>query len=88
MLKRVKKKVQTTGDDPEIEIVPKLEIIYEDTKSFTGVEPKFIWGQIYQMIKDQSVPKDGLEVIPIYANTMKSTIMKMSTRLELLHVLR
>ena len=52
MPKMGKKKVQTTGDDSEIEIVPKLEIIYEDTKAFTGVEPEFRWGQIYQMIRE------------------------------------
>ena len=39
-------------DDPEVEIITKLEIIYEDTKAFTGVDPEFRWGQIYQMIKD------------------------------------
>ena len=52
MPKNGKKKVQTKGDDPKIEIAPKLEINYEDTKGVTGVEPQFIWGQIYQMIKD------------------------------------
>ena len=83
MPKRGKKKVQTTGDDPEIEIVPKLEIIYEDTKSFTGVELEFIWGQIYQIIKDQAILDTSLEGIPIYANIRKSAIMKMSTRPEL-----
>ena len=39
-------------DDLEVEIITKLEIIYEDTKPFTGVEPEFRRGQIYQMIKD------------------------------------
>ena len=39
------------GDDPEVEIITKLEIIYEDTKYVTGVDPNFGWGQIYQMIK-------------------------------------
>ena len=79
MPKNGKNKVQTTGDDPEIEIVPKLEIIYEETKSFIGVEPEFIWGQIYQMIREQVVPEVGLEDIPIYANIMNSAIMNGST---------
>ena len=83
MHKKGKKKIQTMGDDPKIEIVPKLEIIYQDTKYFTRIEPEFRWGQIYQMIKDQAVPEVGLEDIPIYANIMKSIIMKVSTRLEL-----
>ena len=52
MPKKGKKKVHTTGDDPNVEIIIKQEIIYEDTKSFTRVEPEFRWGQIYQMIKD------------------------------------
>ena len=70
-------------DDQEIEIVPKLEIIYEDTESFTGVEQKFRWGRIYKMIKDQDAPDVGLEDIPIYANIMKSSMMKLSTHPEL-----
>ena len=66
-----------------IEIVPKMELIYEYTKAFTRVEPEFRCGQIYQMIKDQSIPNAGLEDIPIYENIMKSAIMKFSTCLEL-----
>ena len=71
------------GDNLEVEIITKLDIIYEGTKDFNGVQPKFRWGQIYQMIKDQAVPDMGLEDIPIYANIKKSAIMKVSTRPEL-----
>ena len=39
MNKKGKNKVQTTRDDPKIEIAPKLEIIYEDNKAFIRVEP-------------------------------------------------
>ena len=34
-----KKKAQATGDDPDVEIFPKMEIIYEDMKYVIGVEP-------------------------------------------------
>ena len=47
MPKKVKNKVQDTEDDPEGKIIKNVEIIYEDTKPFTGVEPEFRWGQIY-----------------------------------------
>ena len=39
MPKKGKKKAQATGDDPDVDIVSKIEMIYEDTKSITGVEP-------------------------------------------------
>ena len=68
MPKKGKKKVYTIGDDPEVEIITKMEIIYEDTKSFIGVEAEFRWGQIYHMVKDQVVLDEGLEDILIYAN--------------------
>ena len=32
--------------DEQISPVPRVEIIYEDTNSVTGAEPKFKWGQI------------------------------------------
>ena len=44
MPKKGKKKVQTMGEDLEVEIVIKVEIIYEDTKAFTRVEREFKWG--------------------------------------------
>ena len=57
----------------------KVEIIYEDTKPVTGANPEFRWCQIYQMIKDHTVPGAGLEDIPIYTNIKRSAIMKAST---------
>ena len=68
MPRKVKKKVQAMEDDPEVEVFTKVEIIYKDTKPLTGVDPKFIWGKIYQMIKDHTIPGVGLEDIPIYTN--------------------
>ena len=83
MPRKGKKKVQATKDDPNVEVITRVEIIYEDTKAFTDIEPKYRWGQIYQMIKDQSVLDAGLEDLPIYANIERSAIMKASTRPEL-----
>ena len=78
MPKKGKKKAQTVEGDPEVEIISKREIIYEDTKAIIGFELEFIWGQIYQMIKDQAVPEVDLEDIPLYANITKYSIMKVS----------
>ena len=52
-----------------MEIFPRMEIIYEDTKDVTEVELEFKWGQIYPMIKDQKVLNAGLEDIPLYENS-------------------
>ena len=67
-------------DDPKVEVIMRVEIIYKYTKYFTGIEPEFRWGQIYQMIKDHNIPDVGLEDFPIYANIKKSAIMKVSKR--------
>ena len=50
MLKRQKKKAPMVKGEPEVEIITKVKYIYEDTKSSTGVEPKYKWGEIYRMI--------------------------------------
>ena len=50
--KKGKKKAQATGNDLDVEILSKMEIIYKDMKVIMGIDPKFRWGQIYQMIKD------------------------------------
>ena len=68
MPQKGKKKAQATEDDPEVEVITRVEIIYEYTKVVTGSDPEYIWGQIYQMIKDRSVPYAELEDLPIYAN--------------------
>ena len=44
MPKKGKKQVHATEDDLEVEIITKVEIIYEHTKPFTGVQPEFRWG--------------------------------------------
>ena len=69
--------------EPEVEIITKVEFIYEDTKASTGVEPDYKWGEIYRMISNQNVPNVGFEELTIYANIEKSALMKVATRLEL-----
>ena len=50
MPQKQKKKVQITDEEPEVEIITQVEVIYEDTKAITGVDPEYKWGGIYQMI--------------------------------------
>ena len=44
MPKRQKKKSQVAEEEPEVEIITKVEFIYEETKATTGVEPYYKWG--------------------------------------------
>ena len=69
--------------EPKVEIITKIEFIYEDTKSTTGVEPDYKWGEIHRMIANQNVPGVGFEELMIYANIEKSALMKVSARPEL-----
>ena len=69
--------------EPEVEIITKVEFIYEDTKATTGVEPDYKLGEIYRMISNQNVLDAGFEELTIYANIEKSTLMKVATRPEL-----
>ena len=39
-----KKKARATKEDSDLEIFPRMEIIYEDTRVVTGAKPKFKWG--------------------------------------------
>ena len=83
MPRKGKKKFQDMEDDLDVEVIMNVENIYEDTKPLTGTDPEFRWGQIYQMIKDHTIPGAGLEDIPIYKNIKRSAIMKASTCLEI-----
>ena len=42
--------------EPEVEIITKVEFIYEDTKATTRVELDYKWGEIYKMVTNQNVP--------------------------------
>ena len=66
-----------------MEIISRIEIIYEDTKDITGAELDFKWGQIYHMIKDHNVLDVLLEDMPLYDNIRKSGITKVAMHLEL-----
>ena len=50
MPKRQKKKAQVAEEEPEVEVITRLKIIYEDTKATTRVEPDCKWGEIFRMI--------------------------------------
>ena len=63
-----KKKAKAYRDDSDLEVLLRIEITYEDMKAVTGVEPEFKWGQIYHMVKDQSVPDAGLADMSLYVN--------------------
>ena len=44
MHRKGKEKAQALEDDLEVEIIMKVEIIYEDTKPLTRDYPEFKWG--------------------------------------------
>ena len=83
MSKRQKKKVPIAEGEPNVEIVTKVEYIYEDTRATTVLETDYKWGEIYRMISNQDVPNAGFKELTIYANIEKSALMKVATRPEL-----
>ena len=48
MSKRQKKKALVAKGEPDVEIITKVEYIYEDTRATTGVETDYKWGEIYR----------------------------------------
>ena len=44
MAQKGNNKVQATEDDPKVEVIMQVEIIYRDTKAVTDSEPEHIWG--------------------------------------------
>ena len=80
MPKKGKEKAKFTEEDLDLEIMPRVEMIHEDTKSITGAKPEFKWGQIYHMLKDQKVPEVGLEDLPLFGNILRLGITEVSTR--------
>ena len=83
MSKRQKKKAHVAEGELEVEIITKVEYIYEDTKATTRVKLDSKLGVIYRMIVNQNVPDARFEELTIYANIKKSALMKVATRLEL-----
>ena len=47
MPQKQKKKTQAVDEEPEIEIITRVEVIYEDTKAVMDIEPEYKWGGIY-----------------------------------------
>ena len=45
MSKRQKKKAPIVEEEPDVEIVTKVEYTYEDTRCIIGVEPEYKWGK-------------------------------------------
>ena len=56
MSKRQKKKAPVVEGEPEVEIITRVEYIYEDNKANTRVESYYKCGKIYRMIANQNVP--------------------------------
>ena len=83
MSKQQKKKAPVVEEEPEVEIVTRVEYTYEDTKSIVGIEPKYKWGEVYRLITCREVPITGFEEETIYANIERSALMKIATRPEL-----
>ena len=44
MPRKGKKKAQAVEDDPEVEVITRVEIIYEDTKLVTRAYRELRWG--------------------------------------------
>ena len=70
-------------EEPDVEIVTKVEYTYEETRCIVCVEPKYKWGGIYRLITNQEVPDTGFEEETIYANIKRSTLMRVATKPEL-----
>ena len=83
MSKRQKKKTPVAEGEPDVEIITKVEYIYEYTRATIGVDPYYKWGEIYQMIANQDVPDAGFEELNIYGNIEKYALMKVVTTPEL-----
>ena len=61
MSKRQKKKAPRVEEEPEVEVITRVEYNYEDTKCMIGVEPEYQWGEIYRLITRREVPDIGFE---------------------------
>ena len=83
MYKWQKKKAPIVEEEPEVEIVTKVEYTYEDTRCIVGVEPEYKWGEVYRLITQWEVPDTCFEEETIYANIERSALMGVATRLEL-----
>ena len=83
MSNRKKKKALVAKEEPEVEVVTKVEYTYKDTICTTRVEPEYKWGGIYRLISHHEVPDTSFEEETIYANIESSALMKIVTRPEI-----
>ena len=79
MPKKGKKKAKVVEEESDLEIMPRVEIIYEDTKSVSRAETEFKWVKIYPMLQDKNIPYAGLEDLPLFGNILRLGITKVST---------
>ena len=75
MTKKGKKKpkiVEYDSDTEMAEVAPvtRVEIIYEDMKAITGVEPEFKWGLMFHMLVEKKVLEARLEDLAFYENIL------------------
>ena len=86
--KKGRKKIKIVESDSDTEVVEvllvvKTEIVYEDTKVITGVDPELKLGQIYPMLVERKVPKASLGYLSLYENILRSGLTKIATRLDI-----
>ena len=86
MSKRQKKKAPAVEEEPDVEVITRVEYIYEDTKCIIGVEPEYQWGEIYRWITYREVPDIGFEEENIYVNIERSSLMNISMRSKLFQI--
>ena len=83
MSKRQKNKPPIVEEEPEVEIVTKVEYTYKDTKYIVGMETEYKWGEVYILITHREVPDTGFKEEIIYANIERSALMRVATRPDL-----
>ena len=83
MSKWQKKKSPIVEEEPEVEIVTRVEYIYEDTKCIVGMELEYKWGEVYSLITHREVPDTGFEEETIYGNIDRFSLMRVANRPEL-----
>ena len=83
MSKRQKKNAPIVEEEPDVEIITRVEYTYEDTRCIVGVEPEYKWGEIYRLITDRELPDTSFLEETIYANIERSALMRVATRPEL-----
>ena len=70
-------------EEPDFEIVTKVEYTYEDTRCIIGVEPEYKWGEIYRLITQREVPDTSFEEETIFANIERFALMRVATKPKL-----